>query len=58
MLITSTGTEIFGIWVEGNYQQLSYNLDLHENEPVKSPDDEVNTNKEIEVTEEPQQDNN
>jgi hypothetical protein len=33
-------------------------LDLHENEPVKSPDDEVNTNKEIEVTAEPQQDNN
>lgn len=28
MLITSKGTEIFGRWVEGNYQQLSYNIEL------------------------------
>jgi hypothetical protein len=26
MIITSNGTEIFGRWVDGKYQQLEYNL--------------------------------
>ena len=28
MLTTSKGTEIYGRWVDGDYQSLSYNIEL------------------------------
>jgi hypothetical protein len=36
MIITSSGTEIFGRWMNGKYQQLEYSIELEEtNQPVE-----------------------
>lgn len=35
MIITSSGTEIFGRWINGKYQQLEYSIELEGNQPAE-----------------------